>query len=967
LTGAGLISSDGGAGGGPDNKKGGGGGGGRLAVYYDASTFTGDMSAVGGLGYEYGGAGTVFTKSAAQSAGSLIIDNAGSSGALSPLADGTHTFDTVVVRNEAQAEIPNTATVTVLGHMTVESNGHTAVSGELIGGDLSVRDSGQVAVTSEAALANFGDVTVEDNGELTFDAVMEAQEVTIASGGIFALNTSGTASSVDVLSGGVLTHTAGQSAFDLTVTGDVTVALGGSITADGKGHSADSGPGAGEHDTVGNWPAYGGGAGYGGVGGISSRLQAGGATYGSITEPVDLGSGGGGGTNWGGPADGGAGGGAIRLTVGGTLTLEGSVTSDGAEGATIGNRAGGGGSGGSVYLAVGTLAGGGLISADGGAGGGPDNTKGGGGGGGRLAVYYDASTFTGDMSAAGGFGYEYGGAGTVFTKSAAQSAGSLIIDNAGNSGAPTPLPDVTHTFDTVVVRNDAHAEVPVNCIVVADGLTLPNAADLTMNGGMDAGQVDVESGAILFWNSSGRVDNMHIASGAALTHSPEQSGFHLTVTDDLTVDSGGSITADGTGYGAANGPGAGGSLVVDWASAFAGGGGYGGEGGRSGARGGSTYGSPHEPVDLGSGGGNATNRYRTEDGGAGGGAVRLTVGGTFTLEGTLTANGMAGHWGGLSLPAAGGGGSGGSVYVTADTITGSGTVSADGGDGGKDGRAGGGGGGRIGIYYLDASAFGFNVAVTGGAGRNPGEQGTVFLAGPDAAPFVSSGTSPTGHQNAPIDHSDIVFTRAIAPETFAESDVQLTGPNGQIAISDISLLEDIAGRQTYRLSFPLQTTNGRYRLFVGPDIIGTNGLLLDQDHDGVGGEIFDDVFEATFTIDTVGLRINRHDPSGDVAGTADHVDVWFSESTNAATFTTADVSISGPQGNITPAAVSEIGLNQFRIGFAPQSAAGVYHVVVGPDIQDPTGNRMDQDRDGSLGEPTDDVYQASFNLVLEPV
>jgi hypothetical protein len=62
---------------------------------------------------------------------------------------------------------------------------------------------------------------------------------------------------------------------------------------------------------------YGGGGGYGGRGANGDGGAQGGETYGSATEPTDLGSGGG--------NEGGAGGGAICLVVDGTLFLEGGI------------------------------------------------------------------------------------------------------------------------------------------------------------------------------------------------------------------------------------------------------------------------------------------------------------------------------------------------------------------------------------------------------------------------------------------------------------------------------------------------------------------------------------------------------------------------------------------------------------------------------------------------------------------
>ncbi|HUT94718.1 MAG TPA: RHS repeat-associated core domain-containing protein [Thermoguttaceae bacterium] len=314
----------------------------------------------------------------------------------------------------------------------------------------------------------------------------------------------------------------------------------------------------------------------------------------------------------------------------------------------------------------------------------------------------------------------------------------------------------------------------------------------------------------------------------------------------------------------------------------------------------------------------------------------------------------------------GGGGTGGSVYLTVEELWGSGLIAANGGAGGALGEAapgGGGGGGRVAVYYVADSGFSGQIEAGGTPGREPGGAGTIFLAGPNAAPFVSVDTAPTGLLRTPVDHVDLVFTRHMDPDTITSGTVHLWGPDGEIPIAGIVLVHEFAGRETYRVSFPLRETNGAYRLSIGPNITGVNGRRLDQDYDGAGGEPVDDVFEGRFTLDTVGPRITRHVPAGDVAGTVDSVDVWFSEAIQAPTFTLADVRITGPDGTITPTSLTAAGSNCFRIAFDPQTTPGEYHVLVGPAVEDLAGNPMDQDRDGTQGDPDHDVYDASFNLV----
>ena len=118
-----------------------------------------------------------------------------------------------------------------------------------------------------------------------------------------------------------------------------------------------------------------------------------------------MGSGGGTGGNYSGKP----GGGAVELTVLGTLTVDGAIAANG----TYSAQSGGGGAGGGIQLEVGLLDGTGVIEANGGSSG---NGWGGGGGGGRIAIYSaacDVDAFGGTITVAGGSGYQSGSPGTL--------------------------------------------------------------------------------------------------------------------------------------------------------------------------------------------------------------------------------------------------------------------------------------------------------------------------------------------------------------------------------------------------------------------------------------------------------------------------------------------------------------------------------------------------------------------------
>jgi hypothetical protein len=261
-------------------------------------------------------------------------------------------------------------------------------------------------------------------------------------------------------------------------------------------------------------------------------------------------------------------------------------------------------------------------------------------------------------------------------------------------------------------------------VYLVNSLTIEDGADLTLVGGVDLSlqnnlTLDDSSGATNIICESTNTDQL---SGG--------EGCNINVGGDTIIDAGSSISADGQGYdgGAVglNGKGPGGG--TGGIGVHTGGGAGGGHGGRGGAgsagAGGSMYNSYYAPTDLGSGGGGGENYT----GGAGGGAIRLNVGGTLTLNGAITANGNNGNSGGLRV---GGGGAGGSVYITTNIISGTGSITVNGGDADGDNGGGGGAGGRVAMYYYDGgNCNNFSILANKGTGYNDGENGTVVCEKP---------------------------------------------------------------------------------------------------------------------------------------------------------------------------------------------------------------------------------------------
>lgn len=505
-----------------------------------------------------------------------------------------------------------------------------------------------------------------------------------------------------------------QSHIGVTITSD-NIDIVGTITSNGNGW--DGAPGSTPDNGAGS---------YGGTG--AGEYWTPGATYGSITQPDALGSNA-------------AAGGAIKLTANSTLTISGTVSSDGVFN-WFHN-----GSGGSVWLQTSTLAGNGTVSARG------SDGYVNGAGGGRVAVYYttDSSTLLSGnkMTAGGGGGWYNAGAGTLYVKAASAANGDLIIDSVGaGGGVTTQVAQTSDSFDTMKVIRSGNFSI-------VSGSTLQVGQ---FTGGNGSGSVTIQSGGTLVSPASGisitgvtvtnngsisNLTNLTVGSGATYVHGSLNTISATTVTvqsggivthvanattktaivsisaTNIDIQSGGSIDVGGKGFQAGAGPGAG-------AQGAGPGGGYGGIGGSTG--GGGTYGSETQPDDLGSGGG-----YNP-----GGGQVTLVASNALTVNGSIVADGSNAN--------AYGSGSGGTVNVSTNVLTGNGTITAK-GPNCAGGYGGGGGGGRIAIAVTtDQSSLvaGTNILVTGGQscdGANGGV-GTIYFPTPNPVPTLTS-LSPT--------------------------------------------------------------------------------------------------------------------------------------------------------------------------------------------------------------------------------
>ena len=436
--------------------------------------------------------------------------------------------------------------------------------------------------------------------------------------------------------------------------------INGTLSADGQGFAGSAGPG-GHAD----------GAAHGGAANMVPRSDyllhqpsSYAFPYGSAAAPTELGSG----AN-------GRGGGAIKLVASGDISVNGTVTANGA--ATGGSR----GSGGSIWLvAGGGLSGSGTISAAGRISGSRS------GGGGRIRLDYDTTSFAGtiDLHVHNGLGtlYDPGMAGTLydakrFPVGTAESPANVTIGSGEDLCYVFPDDGLTRHWNLTITAKQAgfHAgNLVLHSLSVASGSSLTFAkycytaeddmqslvlpADFTVAAGtfvqlpgaeaipsFSFDSLTVEAGGIL---AVGRGDANFINEDAGGTDAIPLGRGTTISCGSATIA--GALSATGQGFGIGVNP-----DNRDGGTAHGGSCEYSNSGGvwRNG------YGHFTRPIELGGCWGTNTRR------GYGGGAIKLDVAGTLALSGTVEANG--------SYSSAG---AGGSIWIRAARITGAGSLEA---------------------------------------------------------------------------------------------------------------------------------------------------------------------------------------------------------------------------------------------------------------------------------------------------
>ena len=151
-------------------------------------------------------------------------------------------------------------------------------------------------------------------------------------------------------------------------------------------------------------------------------------------------------------------------------------------------------------------------------------------------------------------------------------------------------------------------------------------------------------------------------------------------------------------------------------------------------------------------------------------------------------------------------------------------------------------------YYLEVTSHGeygdlgnYVVTVDGPVGFGP------KIIDADLAPSNLGWNSQPVHRT--VDRMWVTFDQPIDPQTLDSADIKLMGPTGnQIPTSSVRPL-NAADPRTFEIAFPSQSLSGDYQVTIGPEIQGLHGIrYMDQDGDGLGGELLEDQFVFGFSI-----------------------------------------------------------------------------------------------------------------------
>jgi len=362
--------------------------------------------------------------------------------------------------------------------------------------------------------------------------------------------------------------------------------------------------------------------------------------------------------------------------------------------------------------------------------------------------------------------------------------------------------------------------------VVVDGQGFRGGAGMQLTGAAGANTDYWQTAPATYTGAAGGEAGVDAAKGEGVAGTPEWVEFNLTFLQTTSNYPSGTAGTDGSMARGAPGNAGGGGTDADPGAnddnAGGGGGGNGGAGGfggdswnsnlSTGGEGGSPFPATIDRIAMGGGGGAGSRNNSDGDnqasGGATGGGIIFIRADSLTGTGTLTANGAAAY-NGTDKDAGGGGGAGGTIVVlAANGGEGGLTLQANGGRGGnawqanpytlanRHGPGGGGGGGVVLVSGTPAS-----ISLTGGANGLTETPGVPYGATVGAA--GTSVTNATLSQVTGMQSSAVCVPDMTVAKTHAGNFTRGSSASFTVTASNVSALGATSGVVTVNDTLPL--------------------------------------------------------------------------------------------------------------------------------------------------------------------
>jgi len=161
---------------------------------------------------------------------------------------------------------------------------------------------------------------------------------------------------------------------------------------------------------------------------------------------------------------------------------------------------------------------------------------------------------------------------------------------------------------------------------------------------------------------------------------------------------------------------------------------------------------------------------------------------------------------------------------------------------------------------------------------------------------------------------------------------------------------------------------GLFTLELGPAITDLAGNPMNQDGDARNGEAPDDLLSAALSVPTPleGLRGERVEARGSASAPLAALEVVFNRPVDPTTVGAADITLTDGTGAVYHPAPTVINDCVIALDLSGLTLASPSVLLVGPAIAAAGGGLMDQDADGTPGEPTD-VFRALLIAADRPI